>query len=102
MNKNIFLVVCLGLLFSSCRKDEMIFTSDSSVVSVPTYLRHYQGFYLLNEGNMGMNRATIDWFDYEQGVYTRDIFSELNPTLPRELGDVGNDLKIYGKKLMLQ
>ncbi|MBB1148584.1 MULTISPECIES: YncE family protein [unclassified Myroides] len=94
----VFLLLGLSLLCSSCRKEELIFVSDSSVVSIPVLVEEYQGFYLLNEGNMGMNRATIDWFDYEQGVYTRDIFSERNPTLPRELGDVGNDLKIYGKK----
>ncbi|MGG5576422.1 YncE family protein [Myroides sp. C15-4] len=94
----IFLLLGLSLLCSSCRKEELIFVSDSSVVSIPVQLEAYQGFYLLNEGNMGMNRATIDWFDYETGIYTRDIFSERNPTLPKELGDVGNDLKIYGKK----
>ncbi len=83
---------------SGCRKDELIFVSDSSVVSIPVDLENYSGFYLLNEGNMGMNRATIDYFEYQTGIYTRDIFSERNPTLPRELGDVGNDLMIYGKK----
>ena len=98
MRRCFYLFVLLSLLVSSCRKDELIFVSDSSVVSIPVQLEDYQGFYLLNEGNMGMNRATIDWFNYETGLYTRDIFSERNPTLPRELGDVGNDLKIYGTK----
>ena len=86
------------LLFCSCRKEEMIFVSDQSTVSIPVETEIYNGFYLLNEGNMGMNRATIDVFDYREGSYTRDIFSERNPNLPRELGDVGNDLMIYGKK----
>lgn len=98
MRRCFYLLVLLSLLVSSCRKDELIFVSDSSVVSIPVQLEDYQGFYLLNEGNMGMNRATIDWFNYETGLYTRDIFSERNPTLPRELGDIGNDLKIYGTK----
>lgn len=95
---NFLLLLSLLLLLCSCRKDELIFVSDSSTVSIPVQLENYQGFYLLNEGNMGMNRATIDWFNYETGIYTRDIFAERNPSIPRELGDVGNDLKIYGSK----
>lgn len=98
MRKISFILLIVSLLVSSCRKDELIFVSDRSVVSIPVQLEDIQGFYLLNEGNMGMNRATIDWFDYETGVYTRDIFAERNPAIPRELGDVGNDLKIYGTK----
>lgn len=99
MRNSIYLIVLsICMVLSSCRKDELIFVSDSSTVSIPVQLEAYRGFYLLNEGNMGMNRATIDWFEYETGKYTRDIFSERNPSIPRELGDVGNDLKIYGKK----
>lgn len=98
MKKCSFILVIISLILSSCRKDELIFVSDSSIVSIPVKLEKYQGFYLLNEGNMGMNRATIDWFNYETGSYTRDIFAERNPSIPRELGDVGNDLKIYGSK----
>lgn len=98
MRKISYVFILISLLVSSCRKDELIFASDSSVVSIPVQVEHYQGFYLLNEGNMGMNRATIDWFNYETGLYTRDIFAERNPSIPRELGDVGNDLKIYGTK----
>lgn len=88
----------LAIVFSSCRKDEMIFLSDSSQVSIPEPNETIQGFYLLNEGNMGMNRASIDFFDADQGIYTRDIFSERNPSITKELGDVGNDIKIYGNK----
>ncbi|MTG98999.1 YncE family protein [Myroides albus] len=97
--KKLLTVFCLTLLVISCRKDEMIFTSDSSNVSIPTNNEEYSGFYLLNEGNMGMNRASIDMFTYDTGVYTRDIFSERNPNITKELGDVGNDIKIYGSKV---
>src|SRR5690606_30202534 len=33
------------------------------------------------------------------GTYTIDIYSERNPTVVKELGDVGNDIKIYGNKV---
>lgn len=96
--KNILLLAFLVVTIVSCRKDEMIFLSDSSEVSIPLETTKYSGFYLLNEGNMGMNRASIDLFEYNKGMYTRDVFSERNPNITKELGDVGNDIKIYGRK----
>jgi DNA-binding beta-propeller fold protein YncE len=94
-----FLLIATLFVVVSCRKDEMIFLSDSSEVSIPVVTEKYSGFYLLNEGNMGMNRASIDMFEYDKGLYTRDIFSERNPNITKELGDVGNDIKIYGRKV---
>lgn len=92
-------LLILGVWLSSCREDELIFLSDSTKVSQPMVGSKITGFYQLNEGNMGMNCATIDYFDYTTGYYTRDIFSERNPTIVKELGDVGNDIKIYGNKV---
>lgn len=92
-------LLILGVWLSSCREDELIFLSDSTKVSQPMVGSKITGFYQLNECNMGMNRATIDYFDYTTGYYTRDIFSERNPTIVKELGDVGNDIKIYGNKV---
>lgn len=48
---------------------------------------------------MGSNKSTLDRFDYSTGIYTRNIYGEANPDVPKELGDVGNDLKIYGSRL---
>ena len=58
-----------------------------------------QGFYLLNEGNMGSNKATLDYYDYATGTYTRNIYGNANPNVPKEMGDVGNALAIYGERL---
>ena len=51
-----------------------------------------KGFYVLNEGNMGANKATIDYFTYQGSNYLRNIYAERNPTVVKELGDVGNDI----------
>jgi DNA-binding beta-propeller fold protein YncE len=48
---------------------------------------------------MGSNKASIDYFDYESGSYIKNIFPTRNPTVVKELGDVGNDIQIYGDKL---
>ena len=38
-------------------------------------------------------------FDFTAGIYHRNIYAEANPTVIKELGDVGNDIGIYGGKL---
>ncbi|MDM8337155.1 YncE family protein [Mediterranea massiliensis] len=58
-----------------------------------------KGLFLLNEGNMGSNKASIDFFDYTTGKYNRNIYPSRNPSIVKELGDVGNDIAIYGSKL---
>jgi len=57
------------------------------------------GFYLLNEGNMGSNKASLDYYDYATATYTRNIYQQANPSVAQSLGDVGNDLVIYGSRL---
>jgi DNA-binding beta-propeller fold protein YncE len=48
---------------------------------------------------MGSNKSTLDYYDYETGVYHRNLYGDANPSDPKELGDVGNDLQIYGSRL---
>ncbi|MFA6830769.1 MAG: DUF5074 domain-containing protein [Bacteroidaceae bacterium] len=85
-------------MLSSCRDDAYVYLSQSKQVSPKRINNKIKGFYLLNEGNMGMNRATIDFFDYDTGEYFTDTYSEKNPGVVKELGDVGNDIEIYGSK----
>ncbi len=93
-------IICLTLLMLvSCRKEDIIIPSTDTDVTQGTSTESIKGFFLLNEGNMGNNKATLDYFDYETGVYTKNIYAERNPGVVKELGDVGNDLQIYGNKL---
>lgn len=87
-------------LLCSCRGDEeetirSTWTKVQDAAS-PSFIK---GFYLLNEGNMGSNKSTVDYMDYTTGYYRKNIYAEINPSVVMELGDVGNDLQIYGKKL---
>lgn len=85
---------------SSCRKEDPILPSEPVVVNPwEKVTGDIYGFFLLNEGNMGSNKASLDYYSYETGVYTRNIYGERNPDEPKDLGDVGNDIKIYGDKL---
>lgn len=101
--KAILFLITLSLLtsFTACRDDvEMILSEDIEFeIDFSREVDVYQGFYLLNEGNMGSNKATLDFYNFETGVYTRNIYAERNPNVPKELGDVGNDIGIYDGKL---
>ncbi len=92
-----FLMAVL-LLLAGCREEVTIFLPEHVSVAQPVY-NDIEGFYLLCEGNMGWNKATLDYYDYGHGEYVRNIFSYANPTVPKEMGDVGNDIGIYGSNL---
>lgn len=55
--------------------------------------------YILNEGVMGMGNSSIDFYDFADGTYVTDAFPAANPDVPFGLGDMGNDLAVYGGKL---
>lgn len=99
MTKRIFLIFCCIALFISCRKEDEIIPSTGTEVAPGGESGDIKGFFLLNEGNMGSNKSTLDYFDYETGIYTKNIYAERNPNVVKELGDVGNDIQIYGNKL---
>lgn len=86
------------LLLLSCRKDVEVFMNEDTPVDGPSQ-NGFSGFYLLNEGNMGSNKSTLDYFDFSTGTYQRNIYAAINPTVPKQLGDVGNDMAIYGSRL---
>jgi DNA-binding beta-propeller fold protein YncE len=87
----------IGLI--ACREEVEVFPPEIIPVTPPDSTGIITGFYLLNEGNMGSNKSTLDYFDYATGEYHRNIYADANPSVPKELGDVGNDLKIYGSRL---
>lgn len=97
-------VYCLILFFCillfSCRDDMQIMLAEYENLSFsPEENSNPRGMYILNEGNMGSNRATIDYVDFRSATYIRDLYAERNPNVVMELGDVGNDIQLYGNKL---
>ena len=107
--QSILIGLCSLLLIpcslTSCRGDEIIFPAEYEIL--PMESRELSSFaanepigmYLLNEGNMGSNKATIDYLDFSKGIYIRNIYGERNPNVIKELGDVGNDIQVYGNRL---
>jgi YVTN family beta-propeller protein len=99
-----FLLIAI-LLQYACRKDLTPPRPDTT--GIPGYSRAQieqptvQGLYLLNEGNMNMNKASLDYIDLRTGMYSRRLFEAYNPEITKGLGDVGNDIRIYGSKMYI-
>ncbi len=103
-NKQINIRLMLGSLWlilslSACRGDIPMMHTEEEWITPPYTGSPVKGFFLLNEGNMGSNKASIDFFDYTTGKYNRNIYPQRNPSIVKELGDVGNDIAVYGSKL---
>lgn len=94
------ITLSMTLFLAGCRHDELVVPTEYDIINdVPDPDTSIRGFYLVNEGNMGSNKCTLDYFDYFTGLYARNFYAERNPNVIKELGDVGNDIGIYGSKL---
>ncbi len=99
-HKVFFYFLPLLLCVTGCREDELVVPTEYDVIpESPSSNTSIRGFYVVNEGNMGSNKCSLDYFDYFTGLYSRNIYAERNPNVVKELGDVGNDIGIYGSKL---
>ena len=93
------------LMLTACRNDVMVVPMEDINTGGKTVKSEIVGMYLLNEGNMGSNKSTLDYLDLSASDstvhYLRNIYSERNPSAVMSLGDVGNDCQIYGSRLWL-
>lgn len=95
----IYIFLPLLLVATSCREDELVVPTEYDIIGDEAPASAIRGLYLVNEGNMGSNKCTLDYYDYMTGLYSRNFYAERNPNVIKELGDVGNDIGIYGSKL---
>lgn len=101
--RNILIFISAALLaafFAACREDELVVPTEYDILPFDINAdADPLGLYLLNEGNMGSNKASIDFVDYRNALYERNMYAERNPSVVKELGDVGNDIQIYGNRI---
>ena len=106
MRQHLFIYIIMAtLLLNACRTDDQIVYMEDEDTGVKAEETEVVGMYVLCEGNMGSNKCTLDYLDLsaqdETIHYLRNIYAERNPGEVKELGDVGNDIKIYGSQLWL-
>ena len=99
------LAVAVIAVVSSCRNDDVVIPPTPEDTGKPSVKGKVVGMYELNEGVMGFNKATLDYLDLSAdgptAQYMRNIYPSRNPDDVKELGDVGNDVKVYGSKLWM-
>ena len=103
MKLYLFIFLAIVTLMSGCRTDDIIIYAEEEDIGKKTVASEVIGMYVLNEGNMGSNKCTLDFLDLSDTIihYQRNIYSERNPNEVKELGDVGNDIQIYGSRLWM-
>ena len=81
MRLYLFYILGLLTLLSGCRTDDIIIYAEDEDTGVGTVLSEVVGMYVLNEGNMGSNKSTLDYLDLSDSTihYHRNIFAERNP-----------------------
>ncbi len=100
MRKVLPYIYIMCVLLAACREDEVVVPTEYELIPSLIHAgQQVKGMYLLNEGNMGSNKCTLDYVDYVQGYYVRNLYAERNPTVIKELGDVGNDIQQYGSRI---
>lgn len=96
MKKNIFWIISLcGLLFSGCIKEN---PKNENTGEPSEFLTGIEAIMILNQGTFNMNNASISYYDVENRTLLQDYFTYQNN---RQLGDVANDIKMYGQKIYI-
>lgn len=98
IKKSLWLIAIM-IVFTACRKDPGVTPEQTETAFPPNPSSAIKGMYILNEGNMNMNKASLDYVDLRGGTYRRNIYGQANPEVTRGLGDVGNDIGVYGSKM---
>ena len=74
----IFIAAALAMALAtfSCRKEDVILDEQEVVVNPwDSISGDIAGFFLLNEGNMGSNKASLDYYGYAGGSYHKNIYA---------------------------
>lgn len=103
MKRHLIIYITILLSIVGCRTDDYIVYMEDEDIGIKSEPTDVLGMYVLNEGNMGSNKCTLDYLDLsgETIHYLRNIYAERNDSMVKELGDVGNDAQIYGSRLWL-
>ena len=99
MKKAGLLLLCGALVFTACQKDNVPSkdaTLGGTSVDVSGITTSARKLFVLNEGGMGSNNATLDFLRFKDGMFVTSAFKKMNPDVGGGLGDVGNDIAIRG------
>jgi len=87
MKKATLLLLCGALAFCACRKDPVPETppKDAELTGVTVDASHFspsiRKVFVLNEGGMGSNNASLDFLRVSDGNYVTGSFRKMNPSV---------------------
>ena len=64
-------------------------------------LSDFRKLFVLNEGQMGSNNASLDMLRISDANYITGVFKKMNPSEGASLGDVGNDIAVIGDEIWI-
>lgn len=85
-------MMSIVILFSSCKKDDP--------APAGPVLQPKKGIYVLSEGSFGGNNTRLGYYTLSGNSFSPDFFLQQNPGAAG-LGDIGNDMVLYGGKLYI-
>lgn len=91
--RGMLVLAVLSVGFASCRKPVGQLPADNEKLP-SAFMEGYRGFYVLNNGGKGSNKATLDYYDAAQGEYRRNVYAQQNPQNP-SMGDDATDMAYY-------
>ena len=107
MKKATLLLLCGTLAVCACQKFPVPETPSKDAdlqgmtVDVTGISDAAKKIFILNEGAMGSNNATLDFLRMSDGTYVTGAFKKMNPDAGAGLGDVGNDIAVHGDELWI-
>ncbi|WP_207425643.1 YncE family protein [Pedobacter sp. SYSU D00535] len=84
------LAVAFVIGFASCRKDNGPEPEPEPVS---------QGVYVLSQGNFNQNNSVLSYYSFDSKAVTENYFGAANAGA--NLGDLGEDIEIYGSKMYI-
>lgn len=91
-NLQFILIAILFLALHSCKKDNPNPVNPTEKI---------EGMYILSEGAWGASNASLSFYDFQTNVLSTNVFKTANPSVVLGLGDVANDIDIYGSKMYI-
>ena len=100
MKKAFLLLFCCACALCACQKTPEPETpsKDADLSGTPVNLEPFANaakkIFVLNEGGLGSNNATLDMLRFSDSQYITGVFKKMNPGIGAGLGDVGNDIAV--------
>ena len=101
MKKSLMLFTLGMLTVVACQKTPVDDALAGCEVAVYEFPGEVKKIFVLNEGQMGANNATLDFLRLTDGRYVAGAFRKMNPSAAAGLGDVGNDIAVNGDKVWM-